>query len=123
MGLYLTKAKFTEDSLSAMTEHPSNRLEAVKRLIEGFDGKLLHFYWVFGESDVIFVFEAPNHETSMSILLSFSSRGALKSQETTTLLSNDEAMRAMKRPGTIDTGYKSPKQEWEGRKDEGGEAG
>ena len=97
--------------MAVMTENPSDRPEAVRRVIESHGGKLIQFYWVFGDADVIYIYETPDRENAMSILLSLSSRGAIKSQETTVLISNDEAMRAMERAGAVDTGYRTPKQE------------
>ena len=121
MPLFMTETKLTEESLNALARHPSNRPERVSRVIEAHGGKVLHFYWVFGDVDVITIFEAPNNEAAMSALLALSAGGAVVSHNTRTLLSNDEAMRAMERAGTVETGYKSPREEWTGWHDEGGE--
>jgi hypothetical protein len=43
------------------------------------------------------------------------------SHRTTALISNEEAMAAMDLADTKKTGYKSPRKEWEGWLDEGGE--
>lgn len=121
MSLFMTETKLTEESLKALASHPSNRPEAVARVIEGYGGKVLHYYWVFGDVDVITIYEAPSNEAAMSALLTLSAGGAVVSHKTRALLSNDEAMRAMGQAGSVATGYKTPRQEWTGWHDEGGE--
>lgn len=120
MPIYMTETKFTEESLKAMAERPSNRPDAVARVIEGYGGKVLHYYWVFGDVDVITIYESPDAESAMAALLTLSSGGAVASHKTTALLTNDEALRAMSRAGTADTGYKTPREEWKGWPDNGG---
>ena len=121
MPLFLTLTKFTEDSFTAMTARPSNRAEAVSRVMSSHGGKLLHFYWTFGEADVAFIYEAPDNETAMAALMALYSRGAVDTHRTSVLISNDEAMRAMERAGKVQTGYRTPREEWLGWQDEGGE--
>ena len=121
MPLFMTQTKFTEESLKALSERPSNRPEAVARVIEGYGGKVLHYYWVFGDVDVITIYESPDNESAMAALLTLSSGGAVESHRTTALLTNDEAMRAMERAGSVETGYETPREVWRGWPDEGGE--
>jgi len=63
---YLTFTTFTADSLSALTERPSNHAAAVSRVFEKHGGKLIDFYWTFGEADVVFVYEAPSNEIALA---------------------------------------------------------
>jgi len=67
------------------------------------------------------IYDAPDNKTTMAILLSLSAGGAVASHRTTALISNEEAMAAMDLADTKKTGYKSPRKEWEGWLDEGGE--
>ena len=121
MPLFLTEAKFTEESLGAMATQPSNRPDAVAKVIEAHGGTLRHFYWIFGDTDVIFIYEARNNETAMAMLMALSAGDAVAYHKTKVILSNDEAMSAMRRAGRKKTGYTSPRQEWKGWYDEGGE--
>jgi hypothetical protein len=57
----------------------------------------------------------------MSILLTLSTAGAVTSHKTTALLSNDDAMDAMNLAGSKETGYRTPREEWRGWEDHGGE--
>ena len=121
MPLYMTETNFAEESLIAMAEHPSDRPAQIAKVIESFGGHLLHFYWVFGDMDAITIYEAPDNEAVMSILLTLSHGGAIQGHKTLSLLSNEAAMAAMEHAGTVDTGYTSAVAEWTGWQDEGGE--
>ncbi|NQV57768.1 MAG: GYD domain-containing protein [Rhodospirillales bacterium] len=117
----MTETKFSEDSINAMTHRPSNRRGEVAKVIRAFGGEMHDFYWVFGDVDAVFIFDAPDAKSAMSILLSLSSAGAVTTHKTTALLSNEEAMEAMSLAGSRETGYRTPREEWKGWQDEGGE--
>ena len=121
MPLFLTETKFSEESLQALTHRPSDRREEAAKVIEAYGGSMQDFYWVFGDADAIFIFEAPDSTAAMSILLTLSTAGAVPSHKTTALLSNDDAMDAMKLAGSKETGYRTPRDEWRGWEDHGGE--
>ncbi|MBT3551098.1 MAG: GYD domain-containing protein [Rhodospirillaceae bacterium] len=121
MPLFLTETKFSEESLQALTHRPSDRREEAAKVIEAYGGSMQDFYWVFGDADAIFIFEAPDSTAAMSILLTLSTAGAVTSHKTTALLSNDDAMDAMKLAGSKETGYRTPRDEWRGWEDHGGE--
>jgi len=121
MPLFMTETKFTETSLSVLANRPSNRPESVAKVIEAHGGKLLQFYWVFGEVDVVLIYEVGHSEDAMAILFKLSSGGAISYHKTTALLSNEEGMAAMQNAGTVPNDFISPCQEWQGWRDDGGE--
>jgi len=121
MPLFLTETKFSEESLQALTHRPSDRREEAAKVIKAYGGSMRDFYWVFGDADAIFIFEAPDATIAMSILLTLSTAGAVTSHKTTALLSNDDAMDAMNLAGSKETGYRTPREEWRGWEDHGGE--
>lgn len=123
MNRFLTFATFTQDSLAALTQRPSNHADAVARVFEKHGGKLIDFYWTYGEADVVFLYEAPSNEVVLAALFTLYGRGAIENHRTTVLVSNDDAMAAMRLAGSVDTGYRTPRQEWQGWVDEGGEGG
>ena len=117
----MTETKFTEESLSALAKRPSNRPESVAKVVEAHGGKLLQFYWVFGEVDVVLIYDVASTEDAMAILFKLSSGGAISFHKTTALLSNEEAMTAMRNAGTVPSEFTVPRQGTESGRDEGGE--
>jgi uncharacterized protein with GYD domain len=122
MPTFMTEAKLSEESLAVLSNKPSDRKREVKKVIDTYGGKLINFYWMFGEYDVITIYEAPNNSVAMAILLTLSAGGNVASHRTTPLIPNDQAMKAMKMAGTKPSGYKSLRKEWSGWRDEGGES-
>lgn len=111
MPLFMTETKFTEESLGALAKRPSNRPEMVAKMIEAHGGKLLQFYWIFGEVDVVLIYEVASSEDAMAILFKLSSGGAIIFHKTTALLSNEEAMAAMRNAGAVHNQYTVPSEE------------
>ena len=84
---------------------------------------MLQFFWIFGLHDVVTIYEAPSNHAASAIFMALITAGAIRSHETTVLVTNDEAMVAMKAAGPVRSSYTTPREEWEGWSDEGGEGG
>jgi uncharacterized protein with GYD domain len=59
MGLYVTLGKYTSEAMKNIAEVPQ-RLEQNTRLIESKGGKLVAFYWLMGEWDILAITESPD---------------------------------------------------------------
>lgn len=123
MPLFMIKAKYSENALKAMTQKPSDRSRALTRAIESHGGNLHMFYWAFGEFDAVAVFDAPSNQAAKAVEMMLAASGTVSSQEIRVLLTNNQAMEAMRRAQSVDAEFKSPRAEWEGWRDYGGEAG
>ncbi len=123
MPFFMTQASFTHESLTAMVKKPSNRPDAMAKVVEAHGGTMREFFWIFGVHDVVTIYEAPSNQAAAAIFMALITAGAIKSHETTVLVTNDDAMAAMKAAGTIKSSYTTPREEWEGWRDEGGEGG
>ena len=53
MPFYLTQAKPSQDAIQAMTARPQDRSGPVGKLLEAVGGKLHHYFFAFGEYDVV----------------------------------------------------------------------
>ena len=122
MPVYMTEAKLSEESLTILSNKPSDRKKEVKKVIDAYGGKLIDFYWIFGEYDILTIYDAPDNSVAMAILMTLSAGGNVASHRSTILVPNDQAMKAMKLSGSKPTGYKSLRKEWAGWRDEGGES-
>ncbi|MFL5624390.1 MAG: GYD domain-containing protein [Ktedonobacteraceae bacterium] len=99
MPLYMTKAAYTPDAWAALVKNPQNREDVLRALIEKLGGRLVSFYYAFGEYDVYFIAEMPDETTITAAVLAATSAGHLKSIATTTLLTTQQAMEAMRKAG------------------------
>ena len=123
MPFFMTHASFSDESMKAMVKKPSNRPDAMAKVVEAHGGKMHEFFWLFGVHDVVTIYEAPDNQAAAAIFMALITAGAVKSHETTVLVTNEEAMAAMHAAGAIKSSYTTPREEWDGWHDEGGEGG
>ena len=106
MPLYMYQASYTRDAWKTQIQNPQNRAEQIRALTEAAGGKLLGFYYAFGEYDVVIIAEFPDNVSASAQVLAVLAGGALKAGKTTVLMSVEEGMEAMRRASG--TGYRPP---------------
>ena len=68
MPVYVTLGKYTAEAMKAINEVPE-RLQQNTQLIESKGGKLLAFYGLMGEWDMLAITEFPDEKSATSTLL------------------------------------------------------
>jgi uncharacterized protein with GYD domain len=104
MPHFLHQVSYTPEALAKLIANPQDRFEAVRGPIEKLGGKIKDSYFAFGEHDAILITEMPDSVSAAAIALAFAAGGALRSVHTTALLTNAEALEAMRKASTA--GYK-----------------
>ena len=97
MPLYLGRFSYTPDSIKALLAQPQDRSAAAQEVAESLGGKLLGFWYAFGEFDGVFLMEAPDNASAAALAMAVGAGGALSQVETTVLLDMDEAQDAMRK--------------------------
>ena len=97
MPLYLGRFSYTTDAMKALVTQPEDRSAAARELAESLGGKLLGFWYAFGEFDGVFLMEAPDNASAAALAMAVGAGGALSEVETTVLLDMDEAQEAMRK--------------------------
>ena len=105
MPFFLHQISYTPDALARLIANPHDRFEAVRSPIEKLGGKIKDSYFAIGEHDAILITEMPDNVSAAAIALAFAAGGALRNCQTTALMTNTEALDAMRKAGTC--GYKS----------------
>ncbi len=106
MPLYMQQASHTSEAWQKQIQNPQNRAEQIRSLIEANGGKLLGFYYAFGEYDLVVIAEFPDNVSASAPILSAVAGGALKASKTTVLMTPEEGLEAMRRASG--TGYRPP---------------
>jgi uncharacterized protein with GYD domain len=106
MQQYLTKFSYTPEAWAKMIENPEDRRKAASEYIESVGGKLLGFWYAFGEQDGYNLWEAPDNVSMASVAIALSAGGALKSCETTPLLTVEDTLEALRK--ARDVHYRAP---------------
>jgi len=97
MPLYLGRFSYTADAMKALLNQPQDRSAAAREVAESLGGKLLGFWYAFGEFDGVFLMEAPDNASAAALAMAIGAGGALSEVETTVLLDMDEAQDAMRK--------------------------
>ena len=99
MPLYLTRFSYTPETWARLIGKPEDRRRAAQSYIESVGGKLHGFWYAFGTHDGYNLWEAPDNVSMAAVALAIGGRGALRSFETTVLLTVDETMDALRKAG------------------------
>jgi len=97
MALYLSRFSYTTDAIKALLDQPQDRSAAAREMADSLGGKLLGFWYAFGEFDGVFLMEAPDNASAAALAMAVGAGGALSEVETTVLLDMDEAQDAMRK--------------------------
>ena len=97
MPLYLTKFSYTPETWARLIANPEDRRGAAQEYIESVGGKLHGFWYAFGEHDGYNLWEAPDNVSVAAVALAIGSGGALRSIETTVLMSVEDTLEALRK--------------------------
>ena len=106
MAHYMFQASFTSEAWAKMVQEPQNREQSIRPMIEKLGGKLIGYWFAFGESDAVVIVQMPDNVSAAAASLAAAGGGAVKSLKTTPLMSVEEAMQAMRKAGGA--GYRAP---------------
>ncbi len=97
MPFFLHQVGYTSEAIARLIANPQDRFEAVRGPIEKLGGKIKDSYFAFGEHDAIVITEMPDNISAAAIALAFAAGGALRSCQTTPLMTATEALDAMRK--------------------------
>ena len=106
MPLYLSKFSYTPETWARLIEKPEDRRKAAQSYIETVGGKLHGFWYAFGTYDGYNLWEAPDNVSMAAVALAIGGGGALRSIETTVLLTVEEPMEALGKAAKVR--YRAP---------------
>ena len=106
MPLYLSKFSYTPETWARLIERPEDRRKAGAAYIESVGGTLHGFWYAFGAHDGYTLWEAPDNVSMAAVALALSGGGAIRSLDTTVLLSVDETLEALRKVEGV--GYRPP---------------
>src|SRR5215210_280190 len=76
MPLYLGRFSYTPDAMKALLSQPQDRSTAAGEVAESLGGKLLGFWYAFGEFDGVFLLEAPDNASAAALAMAVGAGGA-----------------------------------------------
>jgi uncharacterized protein with GYD domain len=97
MAHYLVRFSYTPAAIKALVSDPQDRSKAAGQAAESVGGKMIGFWYAFGEFDGVLLTEAPDNATAAAVAMLVAGAGALSKVETTALLDMQEAQDAMRK--------------------------
>jgi uncharacterized protein with GYD domain len=108
MPIYITRGRYSGESIRNMVANPEDRLPAVRNLVEAAGAKLLNFYVTLGHYDFLLIAEAPSAKEASSFVLAAAASGSVTDVETTEAFTTAEAKQVFAGAGKAVEKYKLP---------------
>jgi uncharacterized protein with GYD domain len=106
MAAFLVQFSYTEQGVKGLLkEGGTNRRKATEQLVKSLGGKLVAYYFAFGEYDGFAIIDGLENSDATAAALIVGASGAVKTK-TTVLLTPEEVDRATKKSGN----YRAPGQ-------------
>lgn len=77
MPTYISLMKWTAKGIETIKDAPQRTEESIK-VLEEMGGKLIGFYFVMGEYDMVGIAEAPSDEVVMAVLMALGAGGNVR---------------------------------------------
>jgi len=94
MRTYLFHFSYTAEALRAMIANPQDRKAAASAAVESLGGKLVGFWYSFGEYDGHGIVELPDDTAAAAFAVTVGSSDALSKYVTVPLMEAEEGMEA-----------------------------
>jgi len=108
MPTYISRGRYSSESIKKLAANPQDRAESVRKLVEASGAKLLQFYVTLGQFDFLVITEAPSAKEASGALLAAASTGAVTDVETTEAFTSAEAKDLFAIAGSAAKKYKPP---------------
>jgi uncharacterized protein with GYD domain len=102
MPFYMAQIAYTPEATATLTKHPQDRSVAVGEMLQKLGGRLISFYFCFGEDDIIAIAELPDDTAATAAEMAGVSAGYIQAFKMTRLLTIEESMEAMRRAGSLE---------------------
>jgi uncharacterized protein with GYD domain len=96
MPHYLMRFSYTPEAWARLIGKPEDRRDVARAVVENLGGKLHGFWYSFGEHDGLVLIEAPSNAAAAAFSVGIAAGGALRSAETTPLLTVEETLEMLK---------------------------
>jgi uncharacterized protein with GYD domain len=101
MGLYMIQFAYTAEAWASLVKNPQDRSAPIRELAQKLGGRLVDFYYCFGEYDGVGLFDLPEDTAAIATSLAAVAPGHIKAIKTTKLFTVEETMEAMRKVGSL----------------------
>jgi uncharacterized protein with GYD domain len=106
MPLYMSEFSYTPEAWARLAKNPQDRAAVFGELVERAGGKLVNFYYSYGEHDGVAIFEVPDEGIAYGVTVAALTPGHLKDVRTIRLFTTEETMQVLRTAGALP--YQAP---------------
>lgn len=98
MPHFLVQFSYVSRSIKALVDYPKvDHAAEASAMVASLGGKVLGYWYAFGDCDGVVLMEAPDNSTAASVAMAIRGTDEVSRLETTVLLTMDEAQEAMRK--------------------------
>ncbi len=101
MALYMVQFAYTAEAWAALAKNPQDRSIPVREAGEKLGGRLVGFYYCFGEYDGVGLFDLHDDTAAISTSVAAIAPGHIKAIKTTRLFTIEETMEVLRMVGSL----------------------
>ena len=101
MPLYMSQFSYTPEAMANLINNPEVRSNQVQKHLDQVGGKLLAFYYTFGDYDGIAIYEVPDGADAFSVVAANWATDFLTKVKTTEIFSAEEGLEAFKKAASM----------------------
>ncbi len=101
MAHFMVQATYNPDAWRRLVQNPEDRRMAIGALVEKAGGRLVDLWFSFGDSDIVFIFEAPDVLAAGAVSVAGTAAGHISAIRTTQLLTAEESMEMMRKAAAL----------------------
>jgi|tagenome__1003787_1003787.scaffolds.fasta_scaffold20891402_2 uncharacterized protein with GYD domain len=106
MPLYMTQFSYTTEAWARLARNPQDRAAVFGELLERAGGKLVNFYYSYGEHDGVVIFEVADESVAYGVTVAAITPGHLTDVRTIRLFTTEETMQVLRTAGALP--YQAP---------------
>ena len=106
MPLYMTEFSSTAEAWARLAKNPQDRAAAFGELLQRAGGKLVNFYYSYGDHDGVVIFDVPDETIAYGVTIAALTPGHLRNVRTIRLFTTDETMDVLRTAGALP--YQAP---------------
>ena len=106
MAYYMCQVRYSQEAIKTLVKKPNDRTEIIRSAVEKMGGKLMGFWYSFGDYDAVLILDMPDNASAAALPLAAAEGGTISSSHTTVLMTPAEAVAAMKK--AAGSGYRPP---------------
>ena len=106
MPLYMTQFSYTAEAWARLAKNPQDRAAVFGELLQRAGGRLVEFYYSYGEHDGVVIFEVPDETVAYGVTVAALTPGHLRDVRTIRLFTTEETMDVLRTAGALP--YQAP---------------